>query len=117
MTENIIWTIEGKIKHGQREEYEALMKEMVVEVKKEAGTTNYEWTIAPDGETVHVYERYKNAEAAKEHLGTWAKFQDRYMEVTEITRFTIFSHLTPELEEAVAGMNPIYMKPIGGFAK
>lgn len=117
MNDNIIWTIEGKIKNGQRAEYEALMDEMVAEVQKEEGTTNYEWTIAPDGETVHVYERYKNAAAAVRHLGTWGKFQDRYMSVTEITKFTIFSKLTPELEDAVAGMNPVYMKPIGGFGK
>lgn len=117
MSQNIIWTIEGKIKDGRRDEYEALMEEMVAEVQKEEGTTNYEWTIAPDGETVHVYERYKDADAAVVHLGTWAKFQERYMDVTDITKFTIFSELTPELEEAVAAMNPVYMKPIGGFVR
>ncbi len=117
MSENIIWTVEGKIKKEQRADYQALMNEMVTEVQKEAGTINYEWTIAQDGETVHVYERYLNAEEAVKHLSTWAKFAERYLGLTQVTKFVVFSNLTPELKEAVAGLNPVYMAPIGGFAK
>ena len=53
MNENIIWTVEGKIKDGERETLEALMREMVETVQKEEGTLNYEWTIAEDGTTLH----------------------------------------------------------------
>ena len=35
----------------------------------------------------------------------------------DVTRFVVFSNLTPALKEAVDGLNPIYMTPIGGFAK
>lgn len=117
MNNNIIWTIEGKINNGQLSEYKALMKEMVQAVEKEPGTTHYEWTIASNDEDIQVYERYKDAEAATIHLNTWNQFAERYLELTTVTKFTVYSELTPELEEAVSGLNPIYMKPLGGFSK
>lgn len=117
MSENIIWTIEGTIKDSERKALEALMHEMVETVQKEAGTLNYEWTLAEDGKSLHVYERYQDVEATNAHLGTWAKFADRFMAVVDVTRFVVFSNLSPDLKEAVAGLSPIYMTPIGGFAK
>ena len=117
MSENIIWTKEGTIKEGQREALLSLMVEMVVIVESHEGALNYEWTLSPDGKNLHVYERYLDAEAATVHLETQAMFAVRFMTMVDITRFTVFSNLTPELKEAVAQMNPVYMAPIGGFAK
>lgn len=117
MSENIIWTVEGKIKDGQRATLVALMREMVEVVQKEEGTLNYEWTLAEDGSSLHVYERYRDGDAALAHLPTWGSFSDRFMAVVDITRFVVFSELTPSLKEAVSGLTPVYMAPIGGFAK
>ena len=117
MSGNVIWTVEGTIKVAEREAFEALMHEMVETVRKEPGTLNYEWTLAQDGRSLHVYERYKEADATTAHLATWATFADRFMAVVDVTRFVVFSNLTPELKEAVSGLSPIYMTPIGGFAK
>ncbi|MCG7585835.1 putative quinol monooxygenase, partial [Photobacterium sp. OFAV2-7] len=108
-------TIEGKIKDKAR--YAEAMHKLTEAAFDEEGTLNHEWTIADDGETVHVYERYQDAAAAIKHLDTWAKYGSLYMEATEITRFVVFSDLTDELKEAVAGLNPVYMKPYGGFSK
>jgi quinol monooxygenase YgiN len=38
------------------------------------GTLNYEWTLAEDGKSIHVYERYKDADATTAHLRTWASW-------------------------------------------
>ena len=114
---NVIWTVEGKIKSGMRADLDSLMAEMVGDVIKEEGTTNYEWTLAEDGETLHVYERYANTEEAKKHLVTWGRFAERFMSIVDVYEFVVFCDLAPELKEAVAGLNPKYMLPIGGFAK
>lgn len=117
MSEHVIWTVEGTVQEGQRDSLTALMREMVDAVQKEEGTLNYEWTLGADGRSLHVYERYRNVDAATAHLGTWAMFVDRFTSAVDVTRFVVFSNLTPELREAVAGLSPIYMTPIGGFAK
>ena len=115
LSENIIWTIDGKIK--DKEKYDLAMKTLTEASFEEEGTLKHEWTIAEDGETIHVYERYKDAESAMKHLETWAKFGHLYIDATEITRFVVYSNLTDDLREVVAGLNPIYMKPYGGFSK
>ena len=117
MNENVIWTVEARIKDGQREAFDTVMRTLIEATRKEEGTLNYEWTIGTDGATVHVYERYKNAEAATAHLGTWGKNAEHFLAAADITRFVVFSGLTPALKEAVGGLNPTYMTPFGGFAK
>ncbi|MEM6768255.1 MAG: antibiotic biosynthesis monooxygenase [Bacteroidota bacterium] len=117
MSKNIIWTVEGSIKEGQKETLLSLMNEMVSEVQQEPGTITYEWTLGTDGDSLHVYERYQDVAATFAHLGTWGKFAERFMASVDITNFVVFSDLPPELKEAVSGLNPVYMSPIGGFAK
>lgn len=117
MSENIIWTVEGTIKDGEREAFDAVMRDMIGAVEKEEGTLNYEWTLGGDGKSLHVYERYKDVAATTAHLGTFATYAERFMAAVDLKRFVVFSELTPELKEAVAGLSPIYMSRIGGFAR
>ena len=116
MDNNIIWTLEGKIKKEDLDKYVELMNEIVSVTKKEEGTLNYEWTISEDLQNVHVYERYKNADAAIKHLDdSWAFYKDKYSKLVDIQKFSVYSELTDELKEKVASMNPVYMYPLGGF--
>ncbi len=117
MNKNIVWTIEGKIDPNKKHEYFALMDEMIAEVSNESGALAYEWTMGLDGETVHVYERYLNEEQTKKHLGTWARFAPRYLALVQVNKFIVYSELPHHLKDAVATLNPTYMKPIGGFSK
>ncbi|MCH9681337.1 MAG: antibiotic biosynthesis monooxygenase [Deltaproteobacteria bacterium] len=117
MSNNVIWTVEAKIRPGQREAFDAVMHDLIAASQQEAGTINYEWTLGADETTVHVYERYADADAATAHLGTWGPNAERFAAAAEVTRFVVFSELTPALRDAVAGLQPVYMTPFGGFAK
>ena len=115
MKENIIWTVEGRIREGKQEAFEAVMQDMIAAVKEEEGSLNYEWTLGKDGKSLHVYERYRDVEAAKAHLVTWSRFAGTFMAAVEITRITVFSDLPPELKAGFSGA--VFMKPIGGCVK
>lgn len=118
MNKNIIWVVEGKIKDGLFDEFNKVMHSMVETVRPEEGTTHYEWFIGEDGKTLSVYERYKDADAAITHVNTsWSAAAESFMSVVDITGFIVYSDLTPKLKEMVGGLNPIYMKPVGGFGK
>jgi len=114
-SENIIWTIDGRIR--DKAGYTRAMQTLTEASYQEEGTLQHQWTIAEDGETIHVYECYRDADAAMKHLETWAKYGSLFTDATEITRFVVYSELTDELKAAVAGLNPVYMKPYGGFSK
>lgn len=117
--ENVVWTVEGKIKEGRKDTVLSLVAEMSETIEKEPGTLNYEFTLADDDTTLHIFERYRDVASAKAHLPSWGKFSDRFNAAVEITKFVVFSKLDDdeELKESVAGLNPVYMSPIGGFAR
>lgn len=117
MSENIIWTVDGKIKDGERAAFDAVMHDLIEASSKEAGTMHYEWYIAEDQTSIHVYERYQDAAAAMAHLGTFGAHAERFLAAVEVTGFVVYSKLTPELEEGVAVLNPVSMTPFGGFVK
>lgn len=117
MEQNITWILEGKIDKKRKKEFIALMDEMIATVTKEPQTLAYEWNIAEDGESISIYERYENEDATNKHLAEWGQFSPRYLDLIRVNKFTVFSDLSPELRETVAGLNPVYMRPIGGFSK
>lgn len=111
MSENIIWTVDGKIKNGQREAFDAVMHDLIEASSKEEGT------FAEDQCSFHVYERYQNAASAMAHLGTFGAHAEHFLAAADVTRFVVYSSLTPELSAGVEGLNPVYMTPFGGFVK
>ncbi|NEP81782.1 MAG: hypothetical protein F6K39_28665 [Okeania sp. SIO3B3] len=67
MFENIGWIVEAKIKDGKKEQFEAVMKDIVAEASEEEGTLNYQYYVSDDGDVL-VYERFNNIEAAHIHV-------------------------------------------------
>lgn len=114
---NVIWGIEGKIAPENKAAYIELMQEMVAETAKEAGALAYEWSLGSDNETIYCYDRYQDSDSAFLHLSqTWVQFQERYSNMVTITKFSVYSAVSDELRSQLAGLDPIYMQPIGGFA-
>lgn len=81
----------------------------------EEGSLNYEWTLGEDGSCLHVYERYRDEQAAKLHLGTWSQNAARFMAAVDISQIIIYSAISAELKAAFPGAK--FMTPIGGFKK
>lgn len=117
MSTQISWAVEAKIKAGQRDAFNQVMANMVEAAKNEAGTIVYEWTLAPDNEHIHVYERYQDADAARVHLAAWTKVAEEFMAVVDMERVVVYSDLPEDLQQAFAGEGTVVMQPIGGFAR
>jgi hypothetical protein len=98
--------------------FKALMNEMVKTTANEPKTLNYEWTLGEDGKTCHLYERYADSEAMVAHLGSFGKnFAERFLAVVTPTRLGVYGVPSDEAKEALGGFSPVYMTPIGGFAR
>ena len=95
------------------------MAEMVDTTQtNEPGAINYEWTIAEDNATIHIYERYADSEATMVHLGAFGeKFAERFMSQVDPTRFDVYGNPNDQVKEALSGLGPVYMTPIGGFVR
>ena len=116
MDNEISWHVELLIKPGQLDCFRVLTGEMVAVTKREPGALSYQRFISADGTTLHIYERYIDSAAALGHLQAFAKiFAERFEEMVERTRFTVFGNPSAELRAVLDGFNAAYLKRFGDF--
>jgi len=114
--ENLGWIVEAKIKEGRREDFRAIVEEIVAETRKEGGTLNYQYYVSDDGDVL-VYERFANVESAHIHITNWDNFAERWLEAAPGTRMVHLGNLPEELTSRHAALAPKLLKPFGGFAR
>jgi quinol monooxygenase YgiN len=116
---NLFWTFESTVKDGELDKLKDLVREMAQKAEaNEPGTLRFEWTVADDGKSAQVHERYADSEAALKHLASFnANFADRLMALVEPAGMTVYGDPSPELKDKLASADPVYMDVIGGFAR
>jgi quinol monooxygenase YgiN len=119
MNDNVFWILEATIHPGQLDNLKALMREMVEGTQRdEPGALNYEWFIADDGNSLHLYERYADSEAVMAHRRNFAqKYRERFLSCLTITKMTLYGNPSDAVREGFAPSNPVYMSMAYGFAR
>jgi quinol monooxygenase YgiN len=119
MANDVSWMLELTVQPGRTEDFKALMKEMVDAAHgREPDTLAYEWSLSADGTTCHLFERYKDSDAAMVHLGNFGeKFATRFFEILQPTSFVVYGSPSAQVKETLAPFNPEYMQSVGGFAR
>ncbi len=117
--QEVYWFLELTINEGKKEDFMAMMKDMVMATKKnEPGTLNYEWNMSGDGKTCYLYERYADSAAAMSHIQNFgANFAERWGANTTVVKFTLCGAPNDEVVQALSGAGAKVQKPIGGFAR
>jgi quinol monooxygenase YgiN len=115
----IYWVFELVINPGRFEDLKTLMAAMAEATQKnEPGTLNYEWAISADRQVCHVHERYQDSAAVMAHLESFgANFAARFAEVGKPTRLVVYGTPSAQVKDSLAGLNPVYMAPFGGFRR
>jgi len=113
------WMLEMQVQEGRENDVRALMEEMVAAtLANEPGTLNYEWSFSDDGRICHLYERYRDSDAAMVHGRTFGtKFAPRFFEVLAPTRFTFYGSPSDEVRELAAPFNPVVMQPAAAVTR
>jgi hypothetical protein len=79
---------------------------------------NYEWTISDDHQVCHAHERYRDSAAVMTHLESFgANFAVRLMAAVTPARLVVYGTPSPQVKDALAGLSPVYMAPLGGFRR
>lgn len=112
---NVYWMLEVKVNDGKLGDLKSLMDQMVQTSKDEPGTLAYDWTISEDEKTVHILEHYKDADAVMAHMGGFAQVAGKFMECVTPAGLVIYGKADEKIRAAMAGLNPVYMNPLGGF--
>lgn len=116
MFDNIGWIVEAKIANGKRDEFKAVVDEIVEATRKEGGTLNYQYYVADDGDVL-VYERFANEASAHIHIANWNTFAERWLAAAPATRMVYVGNIPESIKEKHATLGPKELKPFGGFAR
>lgn len=119
MSSHVSWMLELELQEGQEVSFRSLMNEMVEATKaNEPGTLDYEWSLGADGRQCHLFERYADAAAALVHAGTFGeRFAARFLAILKPVRCVLYGSPSAEVQKALAALNPVVMKPVGGFSR
>ena len=119
MSDNVLVVSENTIKAGQLDNFKALIREMVDAIQRdEPETLNYEWFIADDGKSVHIYERYADSEAFMVHLGNIGpKYGERSFAYLTVNKLAIYGNQSDTVREVLKDLAPIYMSRYDGVAR
>jgi quinol monooxygenase YgiN len=117
MSENIHWVLEVAILPGKLEDFRAVAKDLIAATETEPGTFDYEWYFNADNTACHVYERYRDSEAVLEHVESFGRFAERFLQACRPTRFDIYGAPSDAVKAAVADLGPTYFAKFGGFSR
>lgn len=117
MNRNVYWIFELELQAGRDADFQALMAEMIDQVRaNEPGTLAYEWSTSTDGKVCNIYERYADSAATMAHIKTFgARFAQRFFEILKPIRMTVYGAPDAAVKQALEASTPVYMQAVNGF--
>ena len=100
VTENIYWTITGKVKDGELENMKKAIEAMVVATRIEDGAISYDFWLSDDDTTLYIHERYKDSEATLEHMKNVGNLLPAFIGCVDLEPITIIGNCSTELKQA-----------------
>ncbi|MDB4907998.1 MAG: antibiotic biosynthesis monooxygenase [Gemmatimonadetes bacterium] len=116
---HVAWMFELAVIDGQRAAFDALIAEMVEATEQnEPGTLEYEYYLGDDGRRCHLWERYRDSDAAMIHLATFGqRFMERFFTVLAPERMTLYGAPDERVRAALGDMSPPVMVRKAGFSR
>ncbi len=110
----VIWSFEGRV--SDKEMFREAMERLTPITQAESGAIMYLWCVDEE-DHFFVLERYIDSDAAMIHMENAAEDGKLFFGSTEVTAFTIYSAITPELKDVVKELNPEMMEYVAGFSR
>ena len=116
-SEEVYWLFTLKIRPGEEGLFRMVSAKLIASTEQETGCLNYEWSLTPDGGTCHIYERYVDSAAVKIHRQRNGEMVGELMKAATPVSFALYGAPDDEVKTMLAGRNPLFMAPLGGFAR
>ncbi|WP_372571969.1 putative quinol monooxygenase [Ruegeria jejuensis] len=115
--DDIHWSITMSVNEGMADKVVPLVTRMSeATMANEPDALIYEYM--QDGDTVHIYERYADNDAAMLHMSNFgANFAEEFFEAFTVDSIAIYGPAGDDLKEVFADANPAYLGKIAGFAR
>ncbi len=118
MSDTVYWILEMKMEPEKAEDFNAVMADLVAATQLEEGTIAYEWHFDDEGTVCHIYERFRDSDAADLHLEMFGEiFADRFLAAGSPTKLTIYGDPKADVVETLSGFSPRILKMRAGFSR
>jgi quinol monooxygenase YgiN len=116
-SDQVYWVLTVTTDH--LDQFKPLVAKLVAATKNEPGALEYEYTVADDGKTIDIVERYSDSKAALAHLtdNFVPNFSKEFFALATPARFVIYGAPSDDFKKAVDGFHPIYMTAFDGFTR
>ena len=105
-----------EIPQGHFDEFKKAATGLIASTAKEPGAISYAFMVSDDEKTVTTWERFKDSEALLTHLNkTFPQHAKDILANSKPTRVVVSGNPNEEVKKALAGLNPVYFKPMDGF--
>lgn len=115
-SENFGWIVEARLNAGQLDNFREVMNSQVERAKTETGTLNYQYYMSDEGD-IMVYERFADIDACNLHIQNWSDHAEKWISAATPTRMVHLGNLPESVREQHKTLAPLWLKPLGGFAR
>ena len=117
-SQDVYWVATLDIPPGHMDGFKKAIAGLTELTKNEPGTLEYVYLVSDDQKTVEIWERYKDSDAVMYHLTkTFPQHSKEFLENSKITKVVVYGNPNEEVKKAMSQFNPVYFKPIEGFAR
>jgi quinol monooxygenase YgiN len=118
MSQEVYWIAALEVASEHLDEFKTVVSELVTASRKEAGTLSYEYSIAADGRTIHIFERYRDSAAAISHIeNTVAPIFERFRALVTPLGVTVYGNPDANARQLLDRLPARYMAAFDGFLR
>jgi quinol monooxygenase YgiN len=118
MSRELYWIANLDVAPEHIDDFKKVVSELVAASQKEAGTLSYDYSIAADGRTVHIFERYRDSAAAVSHIEkTVAPLFERFRSHVTSRGVTVYGNPDDAARKLLDKLSPRYMTSFDGFMR
>ena len=118
MREDIYWVCIFKLKPSDLEAFQAVVRPLVEETKREEGSLAYEYNVSGDHTEIHIIEHYRSSAAVVHHVTkTFSQFAEPFTALAAVSSFIVYGTPNEEARKILDGFGAVYLANFDGFTK
>jgi quinol monooxygenase YgiN len=118
MKKDIYWLCTFRVKPSDLAAFKAVVRPLVEETRKEAGSMAYEYNVTADNSVIHILEHYRDSAAVVHHVTkTFSQFATDFTKYASVESFTVYGTPEPEAKTILDSFGAVYVTPFDGFTK
>jgi quinol monooxygenase YgiN len=118
MKKDIYWLCTFRVKPSDLTAFKAVVRPLVEETRKEAGSMAYEYNVTADNSVIHILEHYRDSAAVVHHVTkTFSQFAADFTKYAAVESFIVYGTPEPEAKTILDSFGAVYVTPFDGFTK